>query len=95
MQRGMRPAVADHPDAAINTFVTARPNVSFVCDTFTDPQNHTAENGHQGMPKDRTQILHIKFTQSITSLEYFLIFVMKHAYLKRAYNPLTLYLNTM
>ncbi|XP_011701846.1 PREDICTED: larval cuticle protein A2B-like [Wasmannia auropunctata] len=36
----MRPAAADHPDPAINTFVTACPNVSPVCDTFADLQNH-------------------------------------------------------
>lgn len=40
MQRGMRPAAADHPDAAINTFVTVCPDVSPVCDTFADPRNH-------------------------------------------------------
>ncbi|KAG5324387.1 CUA2B protein, partial [Acromyrmex heyeri] len=33
-------AAADHPDAAINTFVTVCPNVSLVCDTFTGTQNH-------------------------------------------------------
>ncbi|XP_071650782.1 cuticular protein 3 [Temnothorax longispinosus] len=36
----MRPVAADHPDAPIKTFVTARPDVSLVCDTFTDPQGH-------------------------------------------------------